>query len=224
MNIGIVGKIKNGTPSNSFGIGDDYYDFFGQFGSVFVMPTPIGEKEIKRYVNFTDMLVLPGGADVNYIRYGNGRLNSKVSNSDQFLEYFEKYALSYFIESKKPIVGICRGIQTLNVYFGGTLNQDIVHPYSQYADELNGHAVLLCDESGKTINNKPIFKVNSLHHQSIKDLATDLIPVLISDDEEIEAVKHRTLPIFAVQFHPEILNEYNECVIWAANRIKELIK
>lgn len=197
--IGIVGWK---TGENSFGVTVPYFEYFSQFGEVSIL-SPGQYKDL-------DLLILPGGLDVDPARYNNiPSLNS--SNSNILLEFFDKNILPKYIENKTKIFGICRGLQTLNVYFGGTINQDIpYHPYSNPRDERIHEVVStfkFSEFDKRFFYGKTKIKVNSLHHQAILNLGVDLESILVSkDDEEIEAIKHKELPIYAVQYHPEELN------------------
>jgi putative glutamine amidotransferase len=119
---------------------------------------------------------------------------------------FEKPLFEAFLKRGKPILGICRGSQLINVCMGGTLWQDLleqkgwVHMNGQirhdvYAEE----GSILCNIFGKQ------FKTNSTHHQAVKDLAPGFHVTARSIEGIIEAYEHDTLPIYATQFHPERL-------------------
>ena len=122
--------------------------------------------------------------------------------------HFDVNVLPHYVAKGVPVFGICRGLQTLNVYFGGTLNQHINHEYSTKSRQELVHDIYIYRQGINifTKNNK-LGKVNSLHHQSIKDLGENLVKLAVSDDETVEAIKHRTLPIAAVQWHPEEIED-----------------
>lgn len=147
-----------------------------------------------------DALLLPGGDDVDPARYGQ-RVNGSCG-IDPARDEREFAALARFCALGKPVLGICRGLQVINVAFGGTLHQDIAG-HSQLASGVDGvHAsrtkdVLLAALYGAEIS------VNSAHHQCVDRLGGGLRAVQWAHDGVIEAVRHASLPVFAVQWHPE---------------------
>lgn len=159
------------------------------------------------YMPAVDLLVLPGGLDVDPKRYGETP-DYYTSKPNLFLEHFDRNYLPKYIKQGTPVFGICRGLQTLNVHFGGTLNQDILnHPTSS---RTSGPVDLVHDVFNVEFGIKsktPAFKAGSWHHQSVKDLGEGLEVLLLSHDDHVEALKHETLPVFAVQFHPERMND-----------------
>lgn len=195
--IGIVGK---SLEENSFGVTLPYMKFFNNWGSpVIISPHP--REDLSKLFSFVDVFVLPGGEDIysgDYEEvpdYYSGRPSTQ-------LEYFDNNILPEAIASGKKIIGICRGLQAINVYFGGTLNQHMYwHKRSSFSRDELVHKVKFSD--GKEV------KVNSLHHQGIKRLGDNLNILATSEDGVIEAIKHNRYPIFAVQWHPEeILDSY----------------
>lgn len=155
-----------------------------------------------------DGVLLPGGWDIDPARYGEA--DTACQNVDPALDALEWAVVDAALRWHKPVFGICRGLQLLNVYFGGSLQQDIqaaaVHTGGKvgevYHDKVHGsraaaggflHGVYGAER----------FPVNSSHHQAIKALGEGICPVQYSDDGLIEGICHRALPIWAVQWHPE---------------------
>ena len=108
-----------------------------------------------------------------------------------------------FAAASRPIFGICRGIQIINVAFGGTLVQDMPKQLGLTHSHGVMHEVMHSPDSiaNNLWGNTSV--VNSFHHQAVDVLAQDLIGVSICHDGTIEALQHKSLPIFAVQWHPE---------------------
>lgn len=154
--------------------------------------------------NEFDGLILCGGNDINPSYY-NEEINGAV-NIDEKRDYSEFKLVKAFIEAKKPIMGICRGCQLLNVAFGGTLYQDIENSkeHSSFSDYDLIHPVMAIHSSfiSELYGNR--FWVNSFHHQAINELGNGLeVTMTASDSKTIEGIKHKVLPVFGVQWHPE---------------------
>ncbi|RRJ24557.1 gamma-glutamyl-gamma-aminobutyrate hydrolase family protein [Lachnoanaerobaculum gingivalis] len=151
-----------------------------------------------------DGLLLPGGGDIDPVYYGEEMNGS--DEPDRELDKAQRDILDAFVKAKKPILGICRGMQLINIYFGGSLHQDLVtrdiHTRKNGNDSI--HSVKSVEEGNlfEKFYGK-IFNINSAHHQGTKKLGKGLKEVLRSDDGVCEAVIHEELPIIATQFHPE---------------------
>lgn len=144
-------------------------------------------------------LLLPGGGDVHPRRYGEPVLGSDHIDEERDARELELIAL--FKETGRPILGICRGIQVINVAFGGSLHQDIPgHAASPDGDAC--HGTRTADPELKALYGER-FTVNSAHHQSVARLGDGLRAVQWADDGTVEAVRHERLPVFGVQWHPE---------------------
>lgn len=161
------------------------------------------------YVSMIDRLILSGGQDVQPSYY------NEPNASDTSLYFPERDAFEFALvqealRQKKPIMGVCRGIQLFNTAQGGSLNLDI-HGHQNDNPELLVHDIAV--EKGNALHT--IFgqkgAVNSLHHQSIKDLAPGLdVIARDSKDETIEAVQSKDKKTFlGVQWHPEYLLSIN---------------
>ena len=149
-----------------------------------------------------DGLVLCGGEDLDPKYYGQE--NTACGPIDPQRDAVEWALIDAFVKAGKPIMGICRGHQVLNAYFGGTLIQhmDTTPMHRQSKDHYCVHEVTATGFIEKLYGNR--FSVNSYHHQGIDRLAETLRPLAYCGDI-IEAAAHETLPIFSVQWHPEKL-------------------
>ena len=175
-----------------------------------------GNIRIADYVDALDGLVLQGGADVSPLTYGEQPIKAQW-NGDGIRDRYEIDLLHEFVAAGKPVLGICRGLQLINVAFGGTLYQDIaeqrggalnhVHAdaYDQHFHEISfvaGSALArLYPEMGAA-------RVNSIHHQGVKTLGKDLAAEALSvPDEVVEALRWQGPSyVMGVQWHPEFLD------------------
>ena len=150
-----------------------------------------------------DALLLPGGGDIDPAVYGQENRGSKGIDLERDKRETEIFRL--FLSQERPILGVCRGSQVINVLLGGTLHQHI--PGHRDPDNINflhgSHTVdpLLIRLYGER------FPINSTHHQAVDRLGEGLKAVQWADDGTIEAIRHDSLPIFGVQWHPERLRE-----------------
>jgi putative glutamine amidotransferase len=168
---------------------------------------------LRHYVDALDGLVLQGGNDVAPQSYGETPLQPKWQG-DAVRDHYEIELIHAFVEAGKPVFGICRGLQVLNVAFGGTLWQDLptqcpsaVHHISDGLYEKNMHALTLTPGGwlDGLYPDKAGFAVNSIHHQGIKTLASSFDTEAVCPvDGGIEAIR-RTQGSFVagVQWHPE---------------------
>jgi len=204
-----IGVLGWSTGDNSFGTSKAYLTYFKQFGNVHIM-TPQSPNSIWRY----DLVVLPGGADVNPSRYD--RIPGyTTSQSNPYLEWFDTHLLPGYIERKIPVFGICRGFQTLFVHFGVPLCQEL-SSFHNTSSKDRGEKVnelyypAQWSEKADNFIGKKVAHVNSLHHQGVlwgKVPETCPFKPTLIDSEGIivEAAIHESLPIAAVQWHPKFL-------------------
>jgi gamma-glutamyl-gamma-aminobutyrate hydrolase PuuD len=186
---------------------------------VFMIPT-VGHQgmlhpsniRLRDYAKHLDGLLLQGGADVSPQSYAE-QATSPEWPGDRVRDMYELELLHEFIESGKPVLGVCRGCQLINVAFGGTLYQDIATEVPTAGAHVNEHydqhrhGIHFPD--GSTLANmfpgRRDAIVNSIHHQAVKTLGRDLnIEAVSASDGIIEAVRYRRAPfVMGVQWHPE---------------------
>ena len=158
-----------------------------------------------------EVLVLSGGGDmgVKSGAYGDQTEDLPISGVNDDRDDLEKKLLDRAFERKMPVLGICRGMQVMNVFLGGTLWPDIgqggfngeIHREGEGGEPPIGDIPHWTEMEGKE------FEVTSHHHQGVRQLGKNLQVISKSSDGMIEAVKHETLPWFAVQWHPERTSE-----------------
>ncbi|EIJ45451.1 glutamine amidotransferase [Herbaspirillum sp. GW103] len=166
---------------------------------------------LRDYAKHLDGLVLQGGADVSPQSYAQAATRPEWSG-DRVRDMYELELLHEFIEAGKPVLGICRGCQLINVAFGGTLYQDIAtdvptaipHVNEQY--DSNYHALHFPQGSslaGMVKTENAI--VNSIHHQAVHNLGRDLsVEAVSGPDQIVEAIRYRKAPfVMGLQWHPE---------------------
>ncbi|WP_304965677.1 gamma-glutamyl-gamma-aminobutyrate hydrolase family protein [uncultured Oscillibacter sp.] len=148
-----------------------------------------------------DALLLPGGGDLEPWRYG--RENTASRGLEPERDGAELRLLQEFTAAGKPVLGVCRGLQTINVFFGGTLAQDIPgHGAWEGGDRLHG----VQNAPGLALWGEGL-TVNSAHHQAADRLGSGLRAVQWAEDGVVEALRHERLPVWAVQWHPERLGD-----------------
>ena len=195
----------------------DYVEGVAEAGGVPVVLPPIaGIRAAEALVDGIDGLLLSGGSDLHPEYYGEEpmpELNVTIPERDEF----EMAVVGCALRRGLPIFGICRGMQLLNVALGGTLYQDIPAqlgretlkhrqetPKWQPTHEIEVHKASVVAE----ITGRYAVKVNSYHHQAIKDLAEGLVISARSADGVIEAVEYRELSerwVVGVQWHAEAM-------------------
>ena len=173
---------------------------------------------IKRQVELIDGLLIQGGLDVTPSLYHEEQ-KEETGMTNLQTDNFIIEVIKQAFERKIPILGICRGIQILNVAFGGTLYQDLKYAgtssdlHRQNDSEIYKHTINVTKDTflSKMFPNNDTLYVNSYHHQAIKDLANNFIIDAKSNDGIIEAIHYNSSNqwIFGVQFHPEITMSYN---------------
>lgn len=160
--------------------------------------------KIRKAVESVDLVLMCGGEDVKPSRYGEKDI-PQLGKVNERRDEFEFAVLTAATNLNKRIFGICRGLQIINVFYGGTLYQD-------YASQLKvrkhppEHEITIKDGTFlKRIWGTSNIKVNSSHHQSVKDLAPGFSVVANGPDGVVEAIADEKRGVFAVQFHPERL-------------------
>ena len=153
-----------------------------------------------------DGLLIPGGFDVSPEFYHQEMNGSYAEGMNKQLDELQLYYIDKFVKAHKPILGICRGHQLLNVYFNGTLIQHLPnyekHSSPDFQDD-QVHEVYSDEDNVFTELYGKRFYVNSSHHQAVDKLGEGLHIALRCPDGTIEAMYHEQLPIIGVQFHPE---------------------
>ncbi len=186
----------------------------------FMVPSPEGPTRrpgsratVDAYAHELDGLVLMGGSDVCPATYGETPLRPEW-NGDRVRDDYEIALLRAFAGQGKPVLGVCRGLQVINVAYGGTLYQDLA---TQRPDALNHRNWAIYEENAHATSFVPdtplaqlypgrtLVKTNSIHHQAVKELGRDLVVEAWSEpDRIVEALRWQGPSyLFGVQWHPE---------------------
>ena len=158
------------------------------------------------YAERLDGLLLSGGADIDPARYGQTPC-AELFTPEPARDAFEIGLLDGAAEAGLPVLGICRGLQVLNVHSGGTLHQHVA-PHACHAQPPNAvaHRVDLAEGSLAASLYGPSVEVNSLHHQTVDAIADSFEATGHSDDGAIEVIESPYRPWLGVQWHPEMMD------------------
>lgn len=214
-----------GIPTRTIDDGDQYHSYGIRFtfpraieragGAPVLIPLRLGEETLRDVFARLDGLMLAGGVDVHPNEFGE-EVEDYCGEIDVDRDAVELNMTRWALENQTPVFGICRGIQSLNIAAGGSLYQDIPAqldgklPHQHIKGDpynLRVHAIQI-DQNSKlahALGSAPV-EVNSLHHQSIKQVAPGFRVVATAPDGIVEGIE-ATNGNFAVgvQFHPEWL-------------------
>lgn len=169
---------------------------------------------IEEVMDLCDGFLITGGSDIEPHHF-NEENHGESKNCDSHLDQLDKDVTLYAVRTKKPLLGICRGHQAINVFMGGSLYQDIGNSH----EEVNHQVV--------TIKNRLLdwpyeITTNSYHHQALKAIAPGFIVIARSkEDDVVEAMIHEELPIMSFQWHPEITPD-NEISVLIFDTFKKM--
>ena len=196
-----------------------YFTAIRHFGGIpLLIPVKAEEAELRFLLDRCDGLILTGGNDIDPSLFGDEKLNESVVTAPE-RDAQEGRVIDMAVERKLPILGICRGVQMLNVHFGGSLWQDIP---TQIPSELyhrmekpyhrTSHACHLVPGTPlHTLCGRDSIGVNSHHHQAIKELAPGFVSMGSAEDGIIEAICDPGRPFcWGVQWHPERIWDMEE--------------
>lgn len=193
-------------------VGHDYIQAVESLDGIpFVLPVVKKKELIQRQIEMVDGLLLSGGYDVCPLLYGEEpKRGLEAVRTERDKYEIELVHMAHRLN--KPIFGICRGLQLLNVAFGGTLYQDInldlpsslQHSQRAKPEEETHTISILSDTLLHKIMNTTSLSTNSFHHQAIKDIASGLVVNAHAKDGVIEGIEgDGDLFILGVQWHPE---------------------
>ncbi len=191
MKIAIFGRKKDTK---------NYERFIASLPAIPLVTLSLGE------LSSCDALILPGGGDITPAFFGER--NAGSINIDTELDILQFQALDYALRRSLPVLGICKGMQVINVAFGGTIIQDLpTSLYHKYQGNDQYHTTTILETSCLHELYGKEAVVNSAHHQAIGRLGANLRAIQWCPlDGCVEAIIHETLPILGLQWHPERLD------------------
>lgn len=202
MILAIIERIENitgGEPfNNRYYLTEHFKNIFDEL-DILLFPV-ISDKNLDKVCEICDGLIVTGSSiDIPPHYYNEKPIYGKNYELDEFK--LDKYAIELFSKANKPILGICGGLQSINVCFGGTLNQRI----NNHDLKDNLHKINVKEDTFlRNIYNKNV-NVNSFHKQSIKNVAKGFTISAVAEDGTIEAIEKNN--IVAVQWHPEQMGD-----------------
>ena len=211
---GGTGAAANGTPT--WALNQNYAENIRRAGGIPILA--VNNDCAEEYADLADGLLLSGGKDVEPKLYGQEKMFDFVITDPQ-RDDLEYKIIKAFVDRRKPIWGICRGIQIMNVAAGGTLYQDLEiegkfehHFGDKYPRNYPWHDLKI--EKGsilEEIYGKTEIRINSFHHQAVKDPGKDIEIIAKSADGVPEAIVQKNHPFsVAVQWHPEMMYDSEE--------------
>ena len=212
----IIGVFVDIDSEGKHSLMKSYINAISRSGGIpIILPSLSLDEDMLTLVDICDGFCFTGGVDIHPKYYGE-EVKETCGEIHDPRDVYEMTAFPHVFKSGKPIIGICRGAQLLNIALGGSLYQDLP---TEYPSELQHRQTAPRDEVAHSVeiaSPSPLFDiigegsmmVNTFHHQAIKRLADGLCPMAYAPDGLIEAVYHASHPYLrAYQWHPEALYE-----------------
>lgn len=198
--IGLTPRVMNNAEKVQLN-----YSYLQPFNkrSVATIILPLGSNELDTILPLCDGFLIAGGDDIDPKHYN--QINEGLSKDVcPLIDDLDKAVIEHAYKNHKPMLGICRGIQSLAAFLGGDLHQDIEQAKLTHTVENNVHDVVKVASTPLTDLMPDNYQINSYHHQVVKQVPKDFIVTYMHDDV-IEGMEHKTLPIIGFQWHPERL-------------------
>ncbi|WP_432990206.1 gamma-glutamyl-gamma-aminobutyrate hydrolase family protein [Dactylosporangium sp. CA-233914] len=212
----VIGITYSSTDLERFSLWRNMLHGFVEAGAVtLTIDCHQPHEDIAAVVRHLDGLVISGGADVDPLAYGADPRDPAIRDVDRARDSNEQTALRAALAAGIPVLAICRGLQLVNVTFGGTLYADlkrdlagaVTHELREEELAWPLHTVDVTPGSrlSQWLRTSGRLAVNSEHHQGVRRLAGGLVAAAVADDGLVEGAELRDHPLVAVQWHPEIL-------------------
>ncbi len=216
--IGIPARAKHidsiGSTLRAYLVFQTYTNSIFAAGAIPIMLLPVEDDDLDQVLDMVDGLMLTGGGDISPERYGATR-HETVRDVDDERDRFEIQLVHKAHDLKLPTMAICRGLQIVNVAFGGTLIQDLPSHTGASGHDIIGdgayepHSIVRIEHDcaiAQVIGAGDHW-VNSIHHQAVEGLGNGIRVVGAASDGTVEAIEHEDSewPMIAVQWHPEFL-------------------
>jgi len=208
MLVGISEMCQTKGKTRNVAIRAAYAESVAKGGHLPVILSRYGsDTQLDEILSRLDLLLLPGGGDIAPVRYDEKNSTSLV-RVNLLRDSFEWRLLSLATKRRLPVLGICRGCQVLNVFYGGTLWQDLPNEFPGEVMQHRGshHSISIRANSrlARAIGTTSAI-VNSSHHQAVKTPARGFRVVATSPDGVTEAIEAENYPAVGLQFHPEVM-------------------
>ena len=211
-----IDGIPEGLP-HSVVMNQRYYHAVAVAGAAPVLIPLLDEIDTLRAIyERTDGILIPGGVDMDPTTFGESA-HEHLGRIDPARDRVEIQLVRWAIEDRKPVLGLCRGLQVINVALGGTLYQDLASEYPNpikhdyfptygfSRDHLAHHVAVEAGSRLRHALGDALVPVNSMHHQGIKSLASQLVASATAPDGLIEAAESPNgAYVVGVQWHPEV--------------------
>jgi putative glutamine amidotransferase len=228
------GGAFRGVPGQGFSVfGHDYIHSVQKVGGI-PLTIPVGERSTSEsIIERLDGVILSGGEDIDPTLYGS-HPDQRCWMMAPERDRYELEILETSLRLNKPVLAICRGMQLVNIYFGGTLYIDnadysekvLTHQFGKAPRWYLAHRVKLISEMLKSLYMADEIQTNSYHHQSVKDVGAGLEISALAEDGIVEGLYHPDHPnLLAIQWHPEMMSVQNEAGLipfrWLMDQIEK---
>ena len=206
--IALSSRDRQVNTTEGYYLQQSYMSAIEKAGGTYVGVVPVSDHDYTHIVNMCDGLLICGGGDTDP-KYYNEELHPTAELVKESIDKMDMTLLDAFLKAGKPVLGICRGHQIINVYYGGSLIQDIpsqtastmIHSQKE-SREVGTHEITLTQDSFLGQMGE-VHMVNTFHHQAIKQLGKTLRIVAESKDGIVESIENDQ--IMGVQWHPECM-------------------